>query len=342
MTSWEALERGGVIDDFVEMHRRSISGKLTGLSQHLDSPLEVCLAENRARWASAQHDLRTASLTMLPMLSKRCLSVGEILVLQLLYRSGRCCDQAIRDELGQEIEALSLDHYNPQVNFREMVETFAAPTGRSVICPELRALFTGVAGSIIGFLKSNPQVFEGTLETLVKPLREQPGNEMQLDRVDEGFHSHLWLVGHDPESFSDIDLDIKLPLVCWERFENGEQADLLGLLLTHQIVLRAVKGLRHTQENVSFSEDVLQSMFGDLGLLDVLAVDSEDPQLKLFGPYAGITSYGPGPFVQSRIALGGETFVVGLPLVVLYLLFGLTNREHIDAALRLCCEAAVE
>lgn len=245
-----------------------------GMYLYHDLPLTQCLQKHTERWQDICQSVADITKTFFSELSKRCLSVAEIVMAMLLLKL-RYFTVTRKTDLIEKMQATPLPHYNPNLQWKKvftLIDMDGVPR-QKVACPEMSQIFLDSIEAIIDALHRDPMCFESSID-LLQQLRTGAV-------VTDAQAKQLSLGGLTPKAIAAKDT-LQKKLVCYQQFESGDFAQLLSLLLTVQLSIRVNLLLERSPEFSSLNPREREVQFGDLRLQQIFGELEKNPFTDLF------------------------------------------------------------
>jgi hypothetical protein len=302
----------------------------TGLYVKHDIPLFECLKFHRTRWTNIQQAAANISKSFLMQLSKRCLSMTEIIIVSMLMKL-RYFVGDISDDIYDRCMNLEVPHYNKSLEWFRILDAVVNVTqnpGR-ITCPELCAIFKEMLDFIFEAIQKTPDIFEQQLN-LLQTLFQSDWKDLNLTNEEK---QHICFGGLHPRVFARNNNHVLRVLTFYRDFENGNFEEVTTLLLSIQITIRVSQILQTLEDRYTLNPIECQEQLSGIQLVRIVQVMNKDPLFALFN-YPKSFIGGKKPFVHCEVMIEKQSFFVVLELAILFAIFKNTHQNVIMSALR--------
>lgn len=342
-----ALQSGKATRIFVKHRMPVIINNATlqaGLYLYHDLPLATCLEKHNARWKNTSQEVLEITKTFYTELSKRCLSVAEIVVAMFLVKERYFVTTAQKQEQSKtdcvkDARQLELPHYNPGLSWQSVFDHIQinGVARQQVTCNEMEISFRESFAAVIRLLQQDKMALEGNLG-LLQRWRTSP------ETISDSAAKELCFGGLSPAAvMQQVENDDQLQknsLDSYQLFEGGDFKRLTSLLLMVQISIRVILLLLNAPDFPLLTGKERELQFANVTLYRIIRVLEKNTH-----PYV---EFGlPTSFKRAkedddvRFLLECELLIDNVPhqtileLPVLYYLFGETSHQ-------LFCDAFAE
>lgn len=339
--SWEdryskfvkALESGKFVYRFIRSRVPALLDQVSynqGLYDMHDVPLHRCIKAHIDRWKSIQTIAKNMTQAFLEQLSKRCLSMTQIVVVSILMKI-RYFLGDITDTTHEKALMLPVPHYNPNISWPSVFDTMLCglENPSAITCPEMKTIFQHTVRAVLDAIEKNPHIFEKNID-LLGQLYENKWEDITF--TDEQTEN-LCFGGVPPHLFTRENGRILRVLQCYRNFENGDFMDLCSLMLSVQLTLRTSLLLQTRQDRAYLSNKDLKDKFESAKLVRIMRIMNNEPLFELF-QYPRSFSGGKRPFVYCEVKIHGVSYFPTLEMAVVYAMFCVDSSELIFESLR--------
>jgi hypothetical protein len=324
----KTLESGKFVNRFIQSRVPDLLGQVSfnyGLYDQSDVGLHRCMVIHTQRWTQIQSTAQKMTRAFLEDLSKRCLSMTEIVIVSMLMKI-RYFLGDINDETYGQALALSVPHYNPDISWPSVFETMICwlQNPSKITCPEMKTIFQHTIRSILDAVANDPHVFEKHV-SLLEHLYSNKWEDVEFTQEQK---ENLCFGGLAPSDFMHNNGRMLRVLQCYRNFENGDFSDLLSLLLSVQLTIRTSLLLQTRQDRAFFNSKDLKDKFESIKLVRIIRIMNNEPLFELF-QYPRSFSGGKRPFVYCEVQIKEESYFPTLELAVLYAMFSSENHRMI-------------
>ena len=284
-----------------------------------DLPLLQCWQKHKERWQETCQAVSDITKTFFSELSKRCLSVAEIVVAMMLMKS-RYFTIKRDPEFIEKMQAIPLPHYNTSLPWKTVFTKIDmdAAARQKVTCPEMSQIFKESTEAILNALRRDPMCFEGSIG-LLKQLRTGTWSEIVTDE-----QAKQLCFGGVRAAVIAPNTSVHDKLDCYQHFETGDFAALTSLLLTVQLSIRVNLLLEKSPEFSSLPSTERELQFGKLKLQRILGELDKNPYTRLFRYPANFKHK--KRLIDCELIINDKTIRTVLDTEVLYYLFG--EEQH--------------
>lgn len=328
----KSLRSGASINNFRARQMPVFSQQINynnGLYNKHDADLKACVAFHTERWIYESNSVQSITRTFLGELSKRCLSVTEIVLVTMLYKA-RYFIGDIPFALGSRSSALKVPHYNQDIKWRYLYDTMidAVQNPSTVSCPEMKNVFEKTLTTVIEAIEKSPSLLEKSVP-IVERLFDMKWDDCKLTHSQK---ENVCFGGLDPQEFTHSASKIKT-MACYRNFENGDFTEISSWLLSVQLTLRVWLLLSSYQDEFTILPRDVKERFSGITLVDIRNAVSTNHLFNLF-QYPLSLKGGEPPFMQCEVKIEDRTYYPVLEVAVVYALFGHLHDERICTALK--------